>query len=485
MTRRTKLLLAASGAILLVAGSVAGVALLKARHTRSGGADAKPPIALQAGDAAPELSIYADVYAPEAVWKASLRSEWTKRALAEPLGKGFGGDWGAFLGTRGTDLSGAFEGTVADLVASRLLANPFRVVLYGGPGATGSPAVIVPDPSSSARGAFELMEGATRSGRFEAARCPGADKDLAEKIVVSRWLVADHAVFAAQRDGQLYLAKNPIPVVQAICLPPPAVERGDGVDLAVSIAREGLGREAQLGFALLGLGPAPRLLFGVEGERLVPRGLGGELEDPQRLAAAAPSDKLLKLLPGDAGLVVLATLDLPEPLDRASLKAHLARKYSGKRAPRTVALVWNPRGADALDTEVALAWPERDAAALQDAFTGGGNVLATTRACGHVVLASTPALAATLQRSCNGKAPSMLDAAPAVAEGLRQPVSLGLGVNPGRALSRLLGDAWTSERGKKVAPEIEAARRLLEELPYVGLRGVAKDRQLVPGGFRS
>ena len=70
--------------------------------------------------------------------------------------------------------------------------------------------------------------------------------------------------------------------------------------------------------------------------------------------------------------------------------------------------------------------------------------------------------------------------------GLQQPVSLGVNVNVGQVLSRALGDAWAAEHGKKPAsPEIESARRHLEELPFIGLRGVTKGDALEPGGFRS
>ncbi len=67
-------------------------------------------------------------------------------------------------------------------------------------------------------------------------------------------------------------------------------------------------------------------------------------------------------------------------------------------------------------------------------------------------------------------------------------MSLGVNVNIGVALSRLVAEAYAAEheQGKqKPSPEIESARRLLEELPTIGLRGVAKGGALVPGGFRS
>ena len=482
MTRNAKLLAATSAALALAVGVGAALAV-RARHRAAAPPDTRPAQALEVGQLPAAPAVWVDVRTPAAVWKAVRANGWLQRALAEPLGQGFAGGWAAFLSTRGTDLAGAFEGTVTDLLVGKVLADPFRVVWLGGPEATGAPAVVVPRPGSAARSAYDLLDGAARSGSYEAARCPGTEQDLPRKLLVSRWLVADHAVFAGTRGEALALGKSPLSVVQALCAELPALADDAGSDVSVSVARDGLGREATLGAALLGLGPVSRFQFAVEGDHLAPRGIAGALADPGRLAAAAPGEGLLRLLPADAGLVLLATLDLPAALDRRALVAHLAGKYAGQRAPRTVALVWTPRGDG--ETDVALAWPERDARALRDAF-GGPNHLVERRACGHVVLASTAALAGAMERACGGKVPSLVNGPPAVIQGLRQPVSLGIDVNLGLSLSRLLGDAWAAEHEKgKPSPEIEAARRLLEELPTIGLRGVVKDGALAPGGSRS
>jgi hypothetical protein len=149
-------------------------------------------------------------------------------------------------------------------------------------------------------------------------------------------------------------------------------------------------------------------------------------------------------------------------------------------------VIWNPRGDEKLPTEVAVAWPDRDSSLVREAFSGP-NRMDRRRECGHEVFASTGALGLALQRACEAKSPSMINAAPAVVEGLRQPLSFSVGVNTGVMLSRLLGDAWAVEAAsqRKVSSDIEAARRLLEELPFLGLRGVAAGASLVPGGFRS
>jgi hypothetical protein len=483
VTRTTKLFAAAGAAAVVIAAAVATPLYLRSRKAKVEAQVAAPAAqSLEAGEETPTPAFWLDVHSPAAVWKAARDSAWLKKALADPLGQGFASSWSAFLGTRGTDLAGAFEGTVLEVVLQKLLADPFRVVFLSGGEATGTPAVLVPKPSGTARGAFDLLDRAARNGSFDAARCPGTEKDLGQKLAVSRWLIADHAVFAGRREASMAFAKNPVAVVQALCAELPPMKADKGVDVSVTISRDDLGREAQLGATLLGLSETSTFLFGMEGDRLVPRGIAGKLEQPARIEAAAPRDDLLKLLPGDAGVVLLATVNLPDAMDRQSLKEHLSGKYQGKLAARTVAVVWNPTpGA----TQVALAWPERDARALKEAFTGP-NRLVEKRACGHVVLASTGALAAAMERSCSGKSPSVLNGPPAVAAGMKAPVSLGVNMNLGLTLSRLLGESYAAEHTKGPAsPEIESARRLLEELPFFGLRGVAQGGALVPGGFRS
>jgi hypothetical protein len=490
VTKRTRIALAALAAAALLAGLILAITLSRRPPPASAGKkDASEPIALAVSDIPPEPSIWIDVHAPGRIWKWLRENPWLARAMAEPLGQGMAAGWSGFLATKGADLAGAFEGAVLDLVAGRLLSDPFRVVFFAGPEATGAPAVLVPRPSSTALAAHAILESVARTGRYEAPRCPGpAPEKPAKKtppLSISRWLVAEHALFAGLRDGRLALGRSPGAVVQALCAAPPEEPATDGADASLSFAPAALGRPAQLAGALLGLGPSARMAFAVNGDRLEPRGLTGSLADPGRLETAAPPTALLRLLPADAGLVLVATLRLPEELTRDSLVQHLGKRYRGRYAPRPIALVWNPRGREALATEVAVVWPEKDAAALRDAFSGP-NRMEQRRACGHLVFASTRALAGALQAGCEGKAPSLLDAAPAVASGLAQPASIAVGLNSGVTLSRLLGDARAgTAQGKAPPPEIQSARRLLEELPFFGLRGVARGGALAPGGFRS
>jgi hypothetical protein len=476
---------------LALAAVLLAVVVVRARRPKGPAtAPVSKVVKIEVAESPPEPSVWVDVHAPAKAWGALRKNGWVQRALAEPLGQGFAAGWTAFLSTSGKDLGGAFEGQVLDLVVGRLLADPFRVVTYAGADATGTPALVVANPTAEAKAAFDLMESVARSGTFEAVRCPGPkpaeNAPAPAPISVSRWLVAEHALYGARVADRLVLARHPMAVVQALCALPPDVPRAEGIDVSISFARTGLGREAQLFAALLGVGPTPRLAFGIEGEGLVPRGILGALDAPGRLDGVAPSDTLLKLVPADTGVLLLASLRLPAPLDRKALAKHLDGKWTGATEPRTLAVLWNPGGERDRVPEVAVLWPERDRRFLDDAFSGP-NELLRRRACGHEVLASTAALADAAERSCRGRQPSLLDAAPPVVAGVRAPVSVGLGFNVGGLLSRLVADAWRAERGEKgaLAPEVEAARRLLEELPYLGLRGVAKGDALVPGGFKS
>jgi hypothetical protein len=482
VTRNRKLVVAAGAAALVLVAAVGVVLAVRALRARSVQATAQNAAAQAITlSEVPSAAFWIDVHTPAAAWKAARESAWLKKAMAEPLGQGLSSGLGAFLGTRGTDLSGAFEGTVLELVMGKLLADPFRITYLAGAEATGVPVFLVLRPSSAARGAFEVLEKAAEHGKYQLAACPGGKGGGG--VAVSRWLIADHAVFAAEQGGRIALAANPKAVAQALCLALPEPKAEKGVDVSIAVARDGLGHEGLLAADLLGVGDVTTFQLGIEGTQLVPRGIAGKLADAKRLQAAAPSNELLKLVPGDAGFVLLATLNLPEALDAASLKEHLDGKYAGKLSPRTVAVVWNPRPGD---PEVAVAWPERDAKFLRAAFSGGPNKTFEKRSCGQLVLASTGALAGAMERSCGGKIPSLLDGAPPVVAGLRQPVSLGVNVNVGQVLSRALGAAWAAEHGKAPgSPEIESARRLLEELPFMGLRGVTKGDALEPGGFRS
>lgn len=425
--------------------------------------------------AAPALVL--DVASPAKLRTAMLSNAWVDEVLAAPLGRGFLGSWAGFLGTRGTDIGGVFAGTLLEFMLDRVLSTPFRVVWFGGSDAPSSPVIVVPQAGGTAKAAFEAIDKIARRGTVNAAGCRTTNEpgDEPVSVDVARWLVADHPVFAAVSGAQLFFSRDVAAVVQASCVSLGKAE--SDADLALSVFPSGLGREAEQLALLTGL-TAPRLEFMLENNVLVPRGIAGQALDG-RLSSQALPESMLKAIPEDVPVVMALGLNLPTTLDAESIAAHF-KKPNGKLARHAV-LLWVPRGGNQ-GVETALLWsrPE-DRAELQAMFNQ-----ALDDVCGVPALSSSDALTARMRRSCMGQAPSVMNAAPAVSEGFRKFTSVALGVHPGRALSGLTVDAYQAETGDRTLPsQMEDARKLLDELPFVGLFGRVKGSLLVPGGFRS
>ncbi|KFA92555.1 hypothetical protein [Archangium violaceum] len=441
-------------------------------------------------------ALWVDVYAPGKVREALTGNAWVKEQLQKPLGKGFAGGWAPFLDTRGEELGAGFKGAVFDVVAGQFLAAPFRMVWFSGENRAGTPAIIVPEPGNTTMAAFDSMSQVVRRNELTAATCPGGEGEApSEGFTLQRWLIAEQALWAARTDDKLVFGRHPAVVLQGLCEGHLDLEAPQGVDVEVGFAPEPLGREAQLLTHVMGMANGIRLQFAVEGNRLVGRGISGPVADEPRLDSAPLSDELLKLIPEETPVLLALQLKLPEQLDKDSLKAF----WSGKGAAvplrtRQVAMVWTPRGDSELPTEVALLWgrPE-DAAALGQLFSGPNRMESSTL-CGHHVLASTQDVLARLRKACEGQGPNLLNAAAPVVQGLRAPGSVSFGVNTGRLLGTLMADGYWAQvreagsskpQPRAAPPEIEAARRDLETLPYMGLRGTVDGNRLVPGGFGS
>ncbi|MFL5352385.1 hypothetical protein [Archangium sp.] len=441
-------------------------------------------------------AFWADVYAPGKVREALAGNPWVKDQLQKPLGKGFVGGWAAFLDTRAEDVGANFKGAIFDVMAGQLLASPFRMVWFSGDNRAGTPAIIVPEPGNAAMAAFDSMNGVVRRSEMVAQSCPGGQGEVpSEGFKLERWLVAEQGLWAARTDDRIVFGRHPAVVLQGLCESHLDLEAPQGVDVELGFAPEPLGREAQLLTHVMGVANGIRLQFAVEGNRLVGRGISGPVADEPRLDSAPLSDDLLKLVPEETPVLLTLQLKLPEQLDANTLKAWWSgKRVSGAVRTRQVAMVWTPRGDVSLPSEVALLWgrPE-DAAALGQLFSGP-NRMETATLCGHHVLASTPDVLARLSKACEGQAPNLLHAAGPVVQGLRAPGSVSFGVHLGRVLGTLMADGYLSQlteadpkkpQPRVAPPEIEAARRDLETLPYIGLRGTVDGNKLVPGGFGS
>lgn len=456
-----------------------------------------PPMQTMAPPTQGAPAVWVDVYQPAKVRSALVGNTWLQQQLKKPLGQGFASSWAAFFGSTGEDLKASFKGAVFDVVAGKLLDSPFRAQWFVGGSDSNAPAFIVPAPNATATTAYEAMEKVASRGGYTSNKCPygaPASATVPEggfKIV--RWLVAEQSLYAARTADRIVVARQPNMVLRGLCAELTKLEAPANVDLELGFNSEVLGRETVFLTHALGLANGTRLQFGAEGKRLVPRGITGPLLDKVRLDAAPLSDDLLKLVPSDTPVLLALQLKLPESLEGAKIKQYWEGQDPGQVRTRQIALVWTPRGDADLGHEFAILWGRvEDAPALKTMFAGG-NTLEQATLCKHQVLASEPQLLQRLQSACEGKSPNLLNAAGPVVEGLRAPGSVTIGVNTGHLLSQLLADGYWSEQqlGKNAPvpgsapPEIEEARKDLETLPYVGLRGTVQGNSLVPGGFGS
>jgi hypothetical protein len=440
-------------------------------------------------------AVWVDVYSPAKVRSALVENRWLQEQMKKPLGQGFASSWAAFLGSTGEDLGASFKGAVFDVVVGRILDAPFRALWFSGGSDTNAPAFIVPNPSGSAVTAYEAMDQVASRGGFTASACPeGASVSPPEGgFQIARWLVAEQSLYAARTSDRLVVARQPSMVLRGLCAEVTKLEAPAGVDLELGFNNEALGREMSFLSHALGLANGTRLQFAAEGTRLVARGIAGPLMDKVRLDTQPLSEDLLKLVPAETPVLLALQLKLPDSLEASKIAAYWKGEDPGAVRTRQIALVWTPRGDSELGHEFALLWGRvEDAPALKTMFNGG-NTLVQATLCKQQVLASSQEVLEHLQRACEGQSPNLLNAAGPVVEGLRAPGSVTIGVNTGHLLSQLLADGYWSEQqlGKNrpvpgsAPPEIEASRRDLETLPYVGLRGTVQGNSLVPGGFGS
>ncbi len=443
-------------------------------------------------------AVWVDVYQPAKVRNALVENRWLQDQMKKPLGQGFASSWAAFFGSTGEDLKASFKGAVFDVVAGQILDSPFRALWFVGDSDMNAPAFIVPSPANTAVAAYEAMDKVANRGGFTADKCPSGANPSAAVVPeggfkIARWLVGEQSLYASRAADRVVVARQPAMVLRGLCAELVKQEAPANVDLELGFNSEVLGRELVFLTHALGLENGTRLQFGAEGNRLVARGITGPLMDKVRLDAAPLSDDLLKLVPSDTPVLLALQLKLPESLEGSKIKAYWEGGDPGQVRTRQIALVWTPRGDEDLGHEFAILWGRVDDGPMLETMFNGGNALVQATLCKHQVMASGPDVLQRLQKACEGSAPNLLNAAGPVVQGLRAPSSVTIGLNTGHLLSTLLADGYWSEQQlgknapvpKSAPPEIEAARRDLETLPYIGLRGTVQGNSLVPGGFGS
>ncbi|MEW5849316.1 MAG: hypothetical protein AB2A00_10905 [Myxococcota bacterium] len=447
--------------------------------------------------------MWIEVHDPQAVKAVWDRNAWAKEARESALGRGFLGSWAALLGSRAEDLKTQLKGALADVLLSEVLTRPFRVVWFKGHSSRGEPALIMDDPPSSARRVLEALK-AVNSTEVTAERCPAisdeepaANPDGGPAVIVAAPVqpsgpftmhtinIAQTRLWTAWRDNQLILGTGPSPVLTALCTTLPPMQQHDGLPLDVAVMPTNLGREPEVLSEVLGLGPVVRMGFAVVEDALAPRGLWGGVKTPGRLAEAAASENLMKLVPESTGVALLLNLRLPRELTREALLAAWKGAIPADAVARQVTMVMDPR-ADAL--EAALLWgrPE-DKDALHALFSVDGG-LVRGEACGHVILATSDGMLQRLEQTCAGKLPNMGHAAGPVVNGFKAPSAMQFSVHAGRVLWQLTEDGYAQSggrMGKDMSAEMKEAQRLLEALPVVGMKARLQGQALVGEGFRS
>ncbi len=444
---------------------------------------------LLAGPALPSLWI--DIHKPQALKTVLRDNAWLKAVADEPLGRGFLAGWGGMLGSKGDEvgLHKLTQGVVGDVIVDHVLTQPMRVMWFSGWGGS-TPVVLVPQPEPALTTTFDTLKATIeRGGATIESGC--VDDAAPTAFSVSRLVVADQAVYAAIARGRLVLGKNVESVVRAVCLDSehvPAIESVTDADLVISTAPAHIGRDAHVLFAMLGLDGSPRLALKAQGASLVPVGLTGTLTHAGRLDKGAIPKDTWKLVPEDAPVTVAVNLNLPADLSEASLASFYETGTAPAMKARHAVIVWQPHGTHRAATDVAVIWSDvGDEGALQTIFAGKNHMSHTT-ACERVVLSSTKDLEKRILSACAQTTPSVVFAAPAIVNGLTEPMSVGVTVDLGRFLASVFDEGYLAVRDDKNAkppPEIDSAHKRLRELPRLGFFGTATAQALTPRGFSS
>jgi hypothetical protein len=453
------------------------------------------PVDIGTLDNLPLASVIVSINEPARVWRLARDNAWFQDVLDKPLGRGFLGTWAGFLSTRGDQIQAEFKGMVIEHLAERVLAEPFRAVWFSAGGrTTGKPAIILEEPSNSVRGAFALLDKVATRGTFTAAQCyngePPEDREVErslelEEITIKRWLLADHAVYAALQDDRMVIGRRATLVLQGMCADLPQTEPMKGSAFEVGFISDALGRGANLMTHLLGVDEAPRIAFGIRDGNLVPLGIQADVVAAGHLETGKLNPALLRAIPEEAPVVFTMQLALPRELHREALRGFFAGAKS-ETTTRQIAVIWYPSGESDGVMDIALLWSNRGDGDFVDEMFGGD--LIAGGGCAIMVRCTSDEICASIQRTCAGKDPSVLQAAPAVKDGWQGETSIALGIQVGRALSDITVDAYLEEHGsndKRLPPEIQEVKRQLRALPFFAVSGKVQGQALVPGGFRS
>ncbi len=433
--------------------------------------------------AQPELlvSVVVDLFEPAKVVTAARSNPWLSEVMGSALGRGFVGSWAGFFGARGEDLGGAFSGTLFETALDKVFDQPVRVLWLGADYRRFTPVLVVPKADSTATWLLDGLAATSQRGQFVAANCPGGDADA---ISIARIVVADQAIYATKHGDTIYVGRHPNAVLHGVCAKLDPMERTDGAAFEVAVSHDRFDRGVQSLLIFAGVTSAPKLVFGIEGDRVVPRGIRAGVKAPRLVASKLPAS-MLETIPAKTPILFALTIELPEVLDKDALAKVLKGGAAPGGVPRTVAFLWTPH-VDKPD-EVAIVWSRPgDRDRLRKIFSPAMKI---EPACGHLVLSTSADAVRGVDAACKNKGPSLAHAAPKVRAGLEGASSVVLGIDLGGLTNHLFLGAWGEEQKRKdrvgIPADVGAAASKLEELPFFGFTGTVEGDRLVPGGFSS
>lgn len=427
------------------------------------------------------VSVVVDLFEPAKVFSAAHTNAWLADVMSSALGRGFVGSWAGFFGARGEDVGGAFRGTLLETALEKVFDQPVRVLWLGADYRRFTPVLVVPNADTAASMLLDGLAATSQRGQFVAASCPGGGGGA---LSILRLVIADQAVYATKSNDAIYVGRHPNAVLHGVCAKLDPMERTEGAAFEIAVSHDRFDRGVQSLLIFAGVSSAPKLVFGLEGDKVVPRGIRAGVKSPRLVASKLPAS-MLETIPAKTPILFALTIELPEALDKAALAQLLKGGAAGKGVPRTVAFLWTPH-VDKPD-EVAIVWSRPgDRDGLRKIFSPAMKI---EPSCGHLVLTTSADALRAVDAACKNKGPSLAHAAPRVRAGLEATSSVVLGIDVGGLTNHLFLGAWAEEQKRKdrvgIPADVGAAAAKLEELPFFGFTGTVEGDRLVPGGFSS
>lgn len=449
------------------------------------------PLAFNAGKVLPAVVI--QVAEPNRVLFSVIHNSWVKEVMKTPLGKGFVGPWAGILETQGESVGAYFKGRLSQLLIDQLFAEPrISLVYFNGGKISGQPALVFMNPSLKVLNAVDLIAQSSVQKVSQLRDCQGGEldeKELGSQAVtlkLAELKIAQVNLYAGISRDRVVLSSQRLSALQALCTEGQAYSKVGSHDIEVKLNPAAFGPESLRLAQLLGFKQAVHVSFTLNGEQLVPAGIGGELTKPAYLTNTTTPPPL-GLIPASSAVSLMLSFNLPQVLNEANLQSYFEHKSVPLKA-RQVWLLWEPTQVNEKSNGLAMIWSEpQDRAALEAIFSNGSGFQGEM-ICEQLVLSGGESLSHMLSQSCAGKIPTLKHLSPTLGEFLQKPAALRLSVQWGKLLSSLMMGAYTASLESDTTPQapiMQQSAALLEQLPLFNWSGVVEGAKVKPEGMRT